>query len=95
MKNPFLELSESLAEINRKLAHISTGQPQQPDYIGIDQASELLNLSKSTIYKRTMNSQLPFYKHGKKLMFSRLELQDFIKQHKHQEPEIQGVTMER
>jgi excisionase family DNA binding protein len=93
--NPFTELSETLAEINRKLTHLASDQPRQPDFIGIDQASELLNLSKSTIYKRTMTGGLPFYKHGKKLMFSRSELQDFIKQHKHQEPEIQGVTIEK
>jgi excisionase family DNA binding protein len=95
MTNPFLELSETLAEINRKLEALASEQTRQPDFIGIDQASRILNLSKSTIYKRTMTGKLPFYKHGKKLMFSGIELQNFIKKHKHQEPAIQGVMIER
>ncbi len=94
MTNPFTELSEKLAEINRKLEYLASDQPQQPDFISIDQASELLNLSKSTIYKRTMTGSIPFYKHGKKLMFSRLELQEYIRKHRHQQTGIQGITIE-
>lgn len=94
MTNPFLELSESLAEINRKLAHLASDQPRQPDFIGIDQASELLNLSKSAIYKRTMAGTLPFYKMGKKLIFRRSELLETIQNHKHKPAPQRGVMIE-
>jgi len=93
--NPFTELAEALAELNRKIEFLANEHPRQPEYINIDQAGQVLNLSKSTIYKKTMKGELPFYKHGKKLMFSRNELQKFIQKHKHQEPVFQGVTIER
>lgn len=94
MTNPFTELSEKLAEIDRKLEYLASNQPQQPDFISIDQASKLLHLSKSTIYKRTMTGSIPFYKHGKKLMFSRLELKSYIRKHRQQQTGIQGITIE-
>jgi len=83
MTNPFTELSEKLAEINNNLDKlIKVVGPPPPDFISIDQASELLNLSKSTIYKRTMTGSIPFYKYRKKLKFSRLELIKWIMDHK-------------
>jgi excisionase family DNA binding protein len=48
-------------------------------FINIEQASSLLNLSKSTIYKKTMLNTIPFYKCGRKLLFVPDELIAYVK----------------
>jgi excisionase family DNA binding protein len=94
MTNPFSEIAETLAEIQRRIDHLATTDQRQPEFINIDQACQLLNLSKSTVYKRTMNNELPFYKNGKKLLFKRSELIAFITKHKAIQPAPQGITIE-
>ena len=47
-------------------------------YIKIQEASELLRTSKSTLYKLTMNSKIPHYKFGNKLLFKKEELIQFV-----------------
>lgn len=95
MTNPFSELADTLAEIQRRIDYLANNEQKQPEFITIDQASELLNLSKSTIYKRTMNNELPFYKHGKKLIFRRLELIEYITKHRFKTPATTGIMIER
>lgn len=94
MTNPFLQLETSLAEIRQKLDYLAS-EPKQTEFITVDQACQLLNISKSTIYKKTMNSEIPFYKHGKKLIFKRIELINYISQYKNIKPTFKGVTIER
>jgi excisionase family DNA binding protein len=48
------------------------------DYMTIEQAAEFLNLKKSAIYRRTMEKTIPFYKSGRKLMFKKSDLINFI-----------------
>jgi excisionase family DNA binding protein len=91
--NPFLDLQTQLTEIQRKLESLGASE-HQPEYLNIDQASELLNLSKSAIYKRTMAGTLPFYKMGKKLIFKRSELLETIQNHKHKPAPQRGVLIE-
>jgi excisionase family DNA binding protein len=47
-------------------------------YIKIQEASELLRTSTSTLYKLTMNSKIPHYKFGNKLLFKKEELIQFV-----------------
>ncbi|MCC8039340.1 MAG: helix-turn-helix domain-containing protein [Bacteroidales bacterium] len=42
--------------------------------MGIDEASELLHLAKSTIYTLTRQGRIPHYRPGKHLQFRRSEL---------------------
>jgi len=76
--NPFEELENQIARVRQEITSMSEGKPI-PEFIGTTEASELLGLSKSSIYKRTMNGTIPFYKIGRKLRFSRSELHEFIK----------------
>ena len=48
-------------------------------FINAEQASELLNLSKSTIYKMTMAKTIPFYKPRRRLLFCPDELIEYVK----------------
>lgn len=49
------------------------------DLLNIDEAATLLNLAKPTIYSLVSTANIPNMKKGKKLYFSRHELEDWIK----------------
>lgn len=44
----------------------------------VEEVAQLLRISKSTIYKMTMDNRIPHYKVGAKLLFKRHELIDFV-----------------
>lgn len=97
MKNNF---NENLAKIGGQLEKIQLqlnkhDKEGSNEWLGIEEASQLLKLSKSSIYKRTMNHSIPFYKFSKKLMFRRSELEEFINNHKHcSSASNQGIDIE-
>jgi excisionase family DNA binding protein len=47
-------------------------------YVGIDEASKLLGLSKSTIYKMTARGEIPCYRPTRIIYFKITELQAWI-----------------
>lgn len=49
------------------------------DYIGARAASTLLKFTLSTLYSKVCKREIPFYKQGNRLYFSRNELLDWIK----------------
>jgi len=89
--NPFSEINERLEQIHQRLE----AQPNGPvnEWLTADQAADYLHVSKSWIYKRTMNNQIPFHKPSKKLMFRRSELDTFISMKPGNN--VPGVTIER
>ena len=48
------------------------------DMIDIDEACAILNLKKSTIYAKVQNGEIPHYRPGKKLLFKRGELIEWM-----------------
>ena len=46
-------------------------------FLKVQEASELLRTSKSTLYKMTMNNTIPHYKVGRGLRFKKEELIQF------------------
>jgi excisionase family DNA binding protein len=42
--------------------------------LNIQEAAALLNLAVATIYEKTSERSIPYYKHGKKIMFKKSEL---------------------
>ena len=55
-------------------------QPPQEDLIGIEQACKVLGLAKPTVYAMTQSKKIPFYQPGRKLMFKRSELVEWMEQ---------------
>lgn len=51
-------------------------------FLTIQQASELLNLSVPTLYSKVSKGELPVMKRGKRLYFSQTELLNYIKEGK-------------
>jgi predicted DNA-binding transcriptional regulator AlpA len=65
-------LMETLSEINNKPSSI------QPDEGGIELAEEITGLKRPTIYKGTWDGSIPHKKFGKRLVFSRKELTNWV-----------------
>ena len=53
-------------------------QEPLPDRISLHEATLITGSSKSQIYKQTMNGDIPFQKFGKRLVFSRKELTEWV-----------------
>ena len=64
---------ESIEEIK----NIPNPEPL-PDRISLSEACELTGSSKSQIYKLTMLNEIPHQKFGKRLVFSRKELNEWM-----------------
>lgn len=52
----------------------------QEKFLTINEASEFLNISVPTIYSKVSKNELPVMKRGKRLYFSNIELQEYLKQ---------------
>ena len=48
------------------------------EVLNLNQAAEYVSLSKSAIYKKTSERNIPHFKQGKKLYFKRSELDDWL-----------------
>lgn len=47
-------------------------------FLSIDQAADYLKISKSKIYKHTMDNTIPFKKNGRRLLFRKSELTEWV-----------------
>ncbi len=48
------------------------------EILNSDQAAEFLHLAKQTLYTFTHKRKIPFYKNGKKVLFKKHELQEWL-----------------
>ena len=71
-------------------------QATDPEVLNIDQVADLLNYSKSYLYKLTSSRAIPYYKKGgKTIHFLRSEIIEWIKTGRiktHEEIEIEAAT---
>lgn len=78
MSNPFEILEQRLQNIENILQTLKPVSPAPvpiQDEIGIDEAIELTGLKRSTLYKGSWDGSVPCRKRGKRLVYSRKELQ--------------------
>ena len=93
MDNPFqtiLDLQREQGEMLRTIMNM-IGQPViVSDKMSIEQASEYLDLSTSTLYKMTAMNTIPFTKRAgsKKLIFSQLALEAWNNNHQKTSKEL-------
>lgn len=88
MKNyTFDQLPEFMKRIDERLDRIedllskeTQLKVSENDFINAKEASEILNFSLSTLYTKVCRREVPFYKQGNRLYFSRQELFDWIKE---------------
>lgn len=79
--NPFDAIMERLDKIEERLRGIENRltfafapKPEPNDRMNVQEACELLNRTKSWIFKKTMNREIPFKKFGSHVVFSRHDL---------------------
>lgn len=84
--NPFAQILQELAELKKLLTEKpsktsdSVCEPKpEADIINVADACKLLNISKSTLYGKVHRKEIPHYKHGKLLQFSKSEIIELIK----------------
>jgi len=59
---------------------IKESEPEPSDRLNVDQACQLLNRTRSWLFKKTMLKEIPYSKFGSRLVFSRKDLQAWMEQ---------------
>lgn len=83
-----LELLKTIESIVNELQEIKkavtkeTIKEEKSDWITIEQAAQLLNYTKKTVYKKIACKEIPHYQTGNNILFSERELNDWIKKHR-------------
>ena len=76
MENPFEILMEKLNQIENLIK--SQNNITTDNVMNVEQLANYIDLSKSHIYKKTSTREIPHYKRGKKLYFSKQEIDKWI-----------------
>ena len=66
-------LSNAIGDIKTLIASKQQSQPTE-EFIGMDEACEVVHLAKPTLYKLCQKSAVPYYKPAKELLFRKSEL---------------------
>lgn len=77
MENPFeliLDKLNNLENLLKTLMQNDNGTVTITEVLNLNQAAEYVSLSKSAIYKKTSERNIPHFKKGKKLYFKKSEL---------------------
>ena len=83
MENPFDLIMNRLDSIENLIKATMKNKVESSivtEIFNLNQAAEYLSLSKSAIYKKTSEREIPHFKQGKKLYFKRSELDDWLTQ---------------
>lgn len=81
MENPFELILDKLINIENLLKagmKNDNGTVTITQVLNLNQAAEYVSLSKSAIYKKTSERNIPHFKQGKKLYFKRSELDNWL-----------------
>lgn len=85
MNNPFELIEKKLSTIESLLINLNE-QPQASEhkkaneqFLTVQEAAKLLNLTVPTIYSKVSKGELPVMKRSKRLYFSNIELMEYIK----------------
>jgi excisionase family DNA binding protein len=58
---------------------------QKAEVLSADQAADFLHIAKQTLYSMTSRRKIPFYKNGKKILFRRGDLEEWLNSGKHEQ----------
>jgi excisionase family DNA binding protein len=81
MENPFeiiIEKLNSIESMVKAIMRTDNGIGVITEVLNLEQAAEYVSLSKSAIYKKTSERNIPHFKQGKKLYFKRSELDSWL-----------------
>lgn len=80
--NVLARIEQRLERIEKNLAISKDSDQSDMDYIGIKEACKILNFTTPTLYSKVCRREIPFYKKGNRLYFSKSELLEWIRQGK-------------
>jgi len=72
-------IDERLIRMEELLSKTFQTEISEEEYISAKNASVILNFTLSTLYSKVCRREIPFYKQGNRLYFSKNELLDWIK----------------
>lgn len=83
MENPFISIIERLEDLDVKLSRLLQAQEihglyRSDELMNISEVAKFLDESVQSIYSRTSRRTIPFYKKGKKLLFKKTEILDWL-----------------
>jgi excisionase family DNA binding protein len=83
MENPFVSIIERLEDLDSKLSRLLQAQEihslhKSDELMNISEVAKFLDESVQSIYSRTSRRTIPFYKKGKKLLFKKTEILDWL-----------------
>ncbi|GDX50892.1 excisionase [Bacteroidota bacterium] len=106
MKESITHLQAFITELVNEAVQVALEQHQETaitelaennlksEILNADQAAEFLHIAKQTLYSMTSRRKIPFYKNGKKILFRKGELQEWLNSGKHeQEKNIQREAL--
>jgi len=82
MKEFQMITSEDLIKLAKELYQLSKNDAEEStkeDILNVKSAAKILDLSPATIYGKTHRNEIPYFKQGKKLLFSRAALVEWLK----------------
>ena len=82
-QNPFDSINfrfDTLEALVLKLYTVQPKEEPEADILNIKQAAKLLNLAQGTIYNKVNRKEIPYFKKGKKIYFSKAGLIAWIKE---------------
>jgi predicted DNA-binding transcriptional regulator AlpA len=75
------QLMEQVAHLDSTLDAVTKADPTRTsEFLNADEAAAMLQMSKQSLYFKTMNRTVPHHKRGKRLYFDRSELIAFIRE---------------
>jgi excisionase family DNA binding protein len=77
-----MSVAEYLQQIDQRQKSIESLLALSKTVLNLDEVCNLTGLSKSHVYKRTMNSSIPHYKQAKHLFFDRVEIENWLKENR-------------
>lgn len=99
MQNPFTEINDKLDFlvdlISRKQEDHSVTSDLEDSLLNLSEAEKLLHMPASTIHFHKKHNNLPFLKPGKRLLFEREKLLEWLKSFKTERPAIDQMRHQR
>lgn len=83
MNNPFAPIFEKLENIEKSLRGLQSmlelrNSSNNDELMNVKQVAEFIEESVASIYTRTSSRTIPFYKKGKRLLFKKAEILNWI-----------------
>ncbi len=82
LQKEFTSLRNEISELKGLLLHQTSNEKNSEQILTIKECSKLLNLSVPTLYSYTQKNKIPFFKQGRKLMFLKSSIINWIKEGK-------------